>query len=44
MSMISDSAVPEPIRAILRGIAQVFFQEHALTGAFFVLGIAPIHP
>jgi urea transporter len=40
MSMISDSAVPEPIRAILRGIAQVFFQEHALTGAFFVLGIA----
>ncbi len=40
MSAFSDGAVPDPIRAIPRGIGQVFFQEHAITGAFFVLGIA----
>jgi urea transporter len=35
----TESAVPEPLRTVLRGIGQVFFQENALTGACFVLGI-----
>ena len=40
MKLLSDSAIPDPIRTVLRGIGQVFFQENALTGACFVLGIA----
>jgi urea transporter len=40
----AESAVPEPLRAVLRGIGQVFFQENALTGACFVLGIAASSP
>jgi urea transporter len=39
-----ESAVPEPLRAVLRGIGQVFFQENALTGACFALGIAASSP
>lgn len=39
-----ESGVPEPIRAVLRGIGQVFFQENALTGVCFVLGIAASSP
>lgn len=33
-------AVPEPVLVVLRGVGQVFFQENALTGLLFVLGIA----
>lgn len=33
-------AVPLAVLVIFRGIGQVFFQENALTGALFVLGIA----
>jgi urea transporter len=33
-------AVPVPVLIGLRGVGQVFFQENALTGALFVLGIA----
>ena len=40
MVSLSDGAIPEPIRTVLRGIGQVFFQENALTGACFVVGIA----
>jgi urea transporter len=29
-----------PVRAVFRGIGQIFFQENALTGACFALGIA----
>ncbi len=35
-----EASIPPPIRVVLRGIGQVFFQENALTGACFVLGIA----
>ncbi|MFO0907662.1 MAG: urea transporter [Isosphaeraceae bacterium] len=34
------SRIPEPFLVGLRGVGQVFFQENALTGALFVLGIA----
>ena len=44
MFSLSDSAIPEPLRSGLRGIGQVFFQENALTGACFVLGIALSSP
>jgi urea transporter len=40
----AESAIPEPLRAVLRGIGQVFFQENALTGACFALGIAASSP
>jgi urea transporter len=40
----AEAAIPEPIRAVLRGIGQVFFQENALTGACFALGIAASSP
>ena len=40
MFVLSDDAVPAPVRTVLRGIGQVFFQENALTGACFALGIA----
>jgi urea transporter len=39
MFPLSDKAVPDPLRAGLRGVGQVFFQENAITGACFVLGI-----
>src|SRR5215831_4814804 len=32
--------IPDPVLWTFRGIGQVFFQENALTGALFVLGIA----
>ncbi len=35
-----NGTIPGSIRAVLRGIGQVFFQENALTGALFVVGIA----
>ena len=34
------SDIPDPVLHVFRGIGQVFFQENALTGACFVLGIA----
>jgi len=40
----SDSVIPEPLRSGLRGVGQVFFQENALTGACFILGIALSSP
>jgi len=44
MFSLSDSAIPGPVRSGLRGIGQVFFQENALTGACFALGIALSSP
>jgi urea transporter len=40
MFSLRDNAIPEPARAGLRGIGQVFFQGNALTGICFVLGLA----
>jgi urea transporter len=40
----SASGIPQPVLVILRGIGQVFFQENALTGALFLLGIAVSSP
>ncbi len=37
-------AIPVPLLVVLRGVGQVFFQENALTGALFVLGIAASSP
>ena len=34
-----ELSVPEPVRSVLRGVGQVFFQENAITGACFVIGI-----
>lgn len=34
-----EASIPEPVRSVLRGIGQVFFQGNALTGACFVVGI-----
>jgi urea transporter len=39
-----ESAIPTPVRAILRGVGQVIFQENALTGACFLVGIAVSSP
>ncbi|QDV32602.1 urea transporter [Tautonia plasticadhaerens] len=39
-----SAAVPAPVLEVLRGIGQVFFQENALTGACFALGIALSSP
>src|SRR5271156_3971757 len=39
MFPLSDKAIPDHLRAGLRGVGQVFFQENAITGACFVLGI-----
>jgi len=36
--------IPTPVLAVFRGIGQVFFQENALTGALFALGIALSSP
>lgn len=38
------SAIPTPVMASFRGIGQVFFQENALTGVLFVIGIALSSP
>jgi urea transporter len=40
----AERSVPEPARAALRGIGQVFFQDNALTGACFAVGIAISSP
>ena len=40
----SANDIPAPVLAVFRGIGQVFFQENALTGALFVLGIALSSP
>jgi urea transporter len=37
-------AIPAPVLVVFRGIGQVFFQENALTGACFALGIALSSP
>ncbi len=37
-------AIPVPILVVLRGVGQVFFQDNALTGALFLLGIAASSP
>jgi len=44
MFSISDAPVPELLRSVLRGVGQVFFQENALTGACFLVGIALSSP
>ena len=44
MLSISDAPVPEPVRSVLRGVGQVFFQENALTGVCFLVGIALSSP
>jgi urea transporter len=36
--------IPGPVMWVFRGVGQVFFQENALTGALFVLGIALSSP
>jgi urea transporter len=36
--------IPAPVLWVFRGIGQVFFQENALTGALFALGIAVSSP
>jgi urea transporter len=36
--------IPPPVLWVFRGIGQVFFQENALTGALFALGIAVSSP
>jgi len=36
--------VPAPVLVTLRGVGQVFFQENALTGALFIIGIALSSP
>jgi urea transporter len=35
-----EESLPLPVRTLFRGIGQVFFQENAITGMLFVLGIA----
>jgi urea transporter len=40
----TEAAIPEPLRAVLRGVGQVFFQESALSGALLTLGIAASSP
>jgi len=44
MYSLSDGVIPTPFRTALRGIGQVFFQDNALTGACFLLGIAVSSP
>jgi urea transporter len=41
---LTAADIPAPVLAIFRGVGQVFFQENALTGACFVLGIALSSP
>jgi urea transporter len=35
-----ENALPVPVRIVFRGVGQVFFQEHAITGILFAVGIA----
>jgi urea transporter len=35
-----EESIPIPIRTLFRGIGQVFFQENAITGILFFLGLA----
>jgi urea transporter len=44
LSPWSADRIPVPVLAVFRGVGQVFFQENALTGALFVLGIALSSP
>lgn len=39
-----DVPIPLPVLVVFRGIGQIWFQENALTGALFVLGIALSSP
>jgi urea transporter len=41
---LSAVYIPPFVRVVFRGIGQVFFQENALTGALFALGIALSSP
>lgn len=41
---IAGREIPEPVLIVLRGVGQVFFQENALTGLLFVIGIAISSP
>jgi urea transporter len=40
LTSLRAESIPIPVLAVFRGIGQVFFQENALTGACFTLGIA----
>lgn len=42
--VVAEAQIPEPLRAILRGIGQVFFQGNALTGICFLVAIAASSP
>jgi urea transporter len=44
MFSMSDGSIPDPVRTLFRGIGQVFFQENAVTGGCFALGIALSSP
>ncbi len=44
MYALSDGVIPPPLRAVFRGLGQVFFQENALTGICFALGLAVSSP
>lgn len=40
----AGASVPLPVLVVFRGIGQIWFQENALTGALFTLGIAICFP
>lgn len=44
MALPQTGAMPVLVRTVFRGIGQVFFQESAISGACFVLGIALSSP
>jgi len=44
MAAISDEAIPAPLRTVLRGVGQVFFQDNALSGICFLLGLLVSSP
>lgn len=44
MRLTTRADLANLVRAVFRGVGQVFFQENALTGACFVLGIAISSP
>ena len=44
LSTWSAESIPAPVLAVFRGVGQVLFQENALTGALFILGIALSSP
>jgi urea transporter len=43
-ALMRADSIPVPILVVFRGIGQIWFQENALTGALFVLGIAICFP